>query len=185
MVKYIVSIKAVNKSYQFIKYGYTTEGMCMHVCVCAWTHTFRLCMYSYKCSYISTMQWWNRIRHLRSYSQVPSVTRYMCSYMPCMGTHDSIHIRAPHMRTGTHTHMGKPGLAHNTCMGSPYMYGQPICVWDKKIAHTRIGCPYAYGTANMHMGKILVCKNFFSKWFFSYDIMHAYTYVVINTCSNL
>ena len=57
-----------------------------------------------------------------------------------------------HTRTGTHTHMGEPRDARDTCMGSPYAYGLrkwPICVW---AAHTRMGQPirvrgkYAYGT---------------------------------------
>ena len=70
-----------------------------------------------------------------------------------MGTHiyanGEMHEVA-HMRTGTHTHMGESRVSRDTCMGSPYAYGQ------RKIAHTRMGCPYAYGPAHTRMGKILV-----------------------------
>ena len=51
-----------------------------------------------------------------------------------------------HTRTGTHTHMGEPRDARDTCMGKEKW---PICVW---AAHTRMGQPirvrekYAYGT---------------------------------------
>ena len=40
-----------------------------------------------------------------------------------------------HTRMGTHTHMGEPRNARDTCMGSPYVYGL------RKMAHTRMGQP--------------------------------------------
>ena len=47
---------------------------------------------------------------------------------------------------GTNTRMGKAKISCDTCMSSPYAYGQPIRVYrSRNIAHTRIGCPYAYG----------------------------------------
>ena len=45
-----------------------------------------------------------------------------------------------HTRTRTHTHMGEPRDARDTCMGSPYAYG---------TAHTRTG-KYAYGTEHSY-----------------------------------
>ena len=38
-------------------------------------------------------------------------------------------------------------------MGYPYAYGQPIRV---RVAHTHMGCPYAYETAHTRMGRIPV-----------------------------
>ena len=55
-----------------------------------------------------------------------------------------------HTRMGTHTHMGEPRDARDTCMGSPYAYGL------RKMAHMHMGRPYAYGTAHMRTGKIRV-----------------------------
>ena len=35
---------------------------------------------------------------------------------------------AAHTRTGTDTHMGEPSVSRDTCMGSPYAYGQNTCM---------------------------------------------------------
>ena len=44
-----------------------------------------------------------------------------------------------HTRMGTNTHMGETRISRDTCMGSPYVYRQPIRVWAK----------YVYGTCFM------------------------------------
>ena len=59
-----------------------------------------------------------------------------------------------HTRTGTHTHMGEPRDARDTCMGSPYAYGYAHGL--RKMAHMRMGSPYAYGTAHTRTGKIRI-----------------------------
>ena len=49
---------------------------------------------------------------------------------------------------GTHTHMGEPRDARDTCMGSPYAYGYAYGL--RKMAHMRMGSPYAYGTEHSY-----------------------------------
>ena len=88
---------------------------------------------------------------LGSYIWLATHTR---SYIySCVGTHiiysyGEMH-EAAHTRMGTHTHMGEPMVSHDTCMGSPYAYGQPVRVWAKK------NCPYAYGQ-NTCMGRNII-----------------------------
>ena len=66
-----------------------------------------------------------------------------------------------HTRTGTHTHMGEPRDARDTCMGSLYAYEL------RKMAHIRMGSPYMYGKIRVWDGTSLTLSLCLSSGAFS------------------